>query len=388
MPSIGYTYFSRENDLARLWGRYMPISAEKYFSFNLPAVIFLGFSFFTFRSGYRDDAIVIDRLVERINESVVKINPAAIIILTSASLFAYGVSGALPAALSQVNTFLYFSLFAGAFYIVFYKGFPYRWYFIGGIVFFVLWDAVKHSMFTIIAYMGGLFMILRLAGRRVTAGQKIIMLIIAVVFMGFVQLFKLDLRRSRIMGYDPGVYEVATRVIASSRKAGPEDLLFPMYYRMNQGFNIALVQRRIPERVDYLGGGYLAISFISAFVPRLFWEDKPEAGGKSNMRLYTGIELKNWSTNVGPLGEAYGNFGYVGGWIYIFMFGLFLRFTYFAYLRICENMPLFFLWMPAFLFQAVYVMETDSLQGFNSIIKGAVFLFLMYKLFPKLFGAK
>ena len=262
MPSIGYTYFSRENDLARLWGRYMPISAEKYFSFNLPAVIFLGFSFFTFRSGYRDDAIVIDRLVERINESVVKINPTAIIILTSASLFAYGVSGALPAALSQVNTFLYFSLFAGAFYIVFYKGFPYRWYFIGGIVFFVLWDAVKHSMFTIIAYMGGLFMILLLAGRRVTAGQKIIMLIIAVVFMGFVQLFKLDLRRSRIMGYDPGVYEVATRVIASSRKAGPEDLLFPMYYRMNQGFNIALVQRRIPERVDYLGGSYLAISFI------------------------------------------------------------------------------------------------------------------------------
>jgi hypothetical protein len=33
-------------------------------------------------------------------------------------------------------------------------------------------------------------------------------------------------------------------------------------------------------------------------------------------------------------------------------------------------------------------MEADSLQAFNSLMKGAVFLFLLYKLFPVLFGVK
>jgi hypothetical protein len=36
-------------------------------------------------------------------------------------------------------------------------------------------------------------------------------------------------------------------------------------------------------------------------------------------------------------------------------------------------------------FQTFYVIETDSLQAFNSLIKGAVFMFIMYKIFPVLF---
>jgi hypothetical protein len=155
--------------------------------------------------------------------------------------------------------------------------------------------------------------------------------------------------------------------------------------RMNQGFNIALVMRRIPSNIDYLGGDYLALTFASAFVPRLLWPDKPMAGGQYNMKMYTGYKIQGWSTNIGPLGEAYGNFGYEWGWFYMFLFGLFIRLCYTKFLDICKKQPMFFVWMPVLYFQIVYVMETDSLQAFNSLVKGSVFLFLIYKLLPSLF---
>jgi len=103
------------------------------------------------------------------------------------------------------------------------------------------------------------------------------------------------------------------------------------------------------------------------------------------MKIYAGVTIREWSTNVGPIGEAYGNFGQVGGWLYMICFAYFIRFSYLSFLKICKRRPIFFVWMPPLFFQTVYVMETDSLQAFNSLIKGAIFLYLMFKLFPTLF---
>src|SRR6202000_3314297 len=38
MPMLGYTVYTRENFLAKLWVRYMRIPKEDYFSFALPAM--------------------------------------------------------------------------------------------------------------------------------------------------------------------------------------------------------------------------------------------------------------------------------------------------------------------------------------------------------------
>ena len=388
MPLIGYVYFPKSNLLALLWVRYMPIPQEQYFSFNIPAGIFLGWGFFLFRQNTPDDASIINKIILHLKKDILSVPPSSILTLTFVSLVSYSISNFLPGSLQQINTFLYYSLFASFFYIIFYKKFPYKPYFIVGFILFLVSDALRYGMFTIIAYMGGLFLILLLAGKRVLVSQKLVLLVIGVFFIVFIQLFKLDLRRSRKMGQDPSVTDIAARVITTSQNAEFEEILFPMYFRMNQGFNIALVQRRIPARVDYLGGDYLALGFLSAFVPRLFWPDKPQAGGKENMRIYAGYNITTWSTNIGPIGEAYGNFGYWGGWLYLFAFGYFIRFAYTTFISICKNRPIFFLWMPPILFQTVYVIETDSLQAFNSLVKGAVFMIIMFKLFPALFPSK
>lgn len=385
MPLIGYVYFPKSNFLSMTWVRFMPIPAQQYFSFNLPALIFLAWGFFLFRRQSPDDASVVNPIVLQIRKDIRRIHPALVFGLVFISLFAYSISAYLPASLQQVNTFLYYSMFAGFFYIIFYAGFPARKLMISAIILFLLVDAIQSGMFTIIAYMGGLFMILLLAGRKIVVAQKVIFVVLSIVFIVFLQLFKLDLRQSRKKGIDSDVVQVAGRVFNNAQNSSFQQILFPLYYRMNQGHNIALVQQRIPARVEYIGGNYIFVSFLSAFVPRLFWPDKPEAGGKANMKLYVGIDIRSWSTNVGPLGEAYGSFGYLGGWLYLLVFGLFIQKAYSFFISLCKRRAVLFLWMPPLFFQTVYVTETDSLQAFNSLIKGAIFMFLLFKIVPGLF---
>lgn len=384
MPLIGYKFYNDYSSVI-LWVRTMPIPPEQYFAFNTAAVVSMGWGFFLFRDKAPDDRRAITKIVNQLRYDVLSIRPSIILTLTISSLAAYVVSEFLPQGFKQLNSFLYYSLFACAFYIYFYKDFPWKWYCLAGIIGFAFLDAFNSGMFTIIAYMSGLVLILLIADKKIAVYKKLSMLFAGVLLLSFIQLFKLDLRRSYKSGENASARQLATRVVANSQQTALEALIYPIYQRMNQGYNIALVQNRIPERVNYLGGEYLGLTFVSAFIPRLVWPNKPEAGGKENMRIYTGIILTTWSTNVGPFGEAYGNFGYIGGWIYIFIFSFFIRAAYTKYLSICRDRPIFFLWLAPMFFQTFYVIETDSLQAFNSLIKGAVFMFLMYKIFPVLF---
>lgn len=384
MPLVGYKFYNDVTTLI-LWVRKMPIPAEEYFSFNIPAVVVMGWGFFFYRDRSPDDRPIIKNVVNQLKRDVLLIKPPAILVLTFTSLVAYSISNFLPESLQQVNTFLYYSLYASAFYIFFYRNFPWKWYLLAGVIGFICLDAVNSGMFTIIAYMSGLVLILLIADKKVHLYKKMGLLVAGLVALSFIQLFKLDLRRSYKHRQEASITDLATRVVSNSQETKLEAFIYPIYLRMNQGYNIALVQKRIPKQVNYLGGEYLGLTFISSFVPRLVWPDKPKAGGAENMRIYTGIIIRTWSTNVGPFGEAYGNFGHMGGWVYILVFSFFIRSAYTKFLDICRYRPIFFLWLPALFFQTFYVIETDSLQAFNSLIKGTVFMFLMYKIFPVLF---
>ena len=105
------------------------------------------------------------------------------------------------------------------------------------------------------------------------------------------------------------------------------------------------------------------------------------------MAYYAGRVIQGWSTNVGPLGEAYGSFGVSGGIIYMFFLGLFIRWIYARIFKVARNIPLLICWLPVFFFQIISSAETDSLQIFNSLIKAAFFVWLLYKVIPQWFGS-
>jgi len=190
--------------------------------------------------------------------------------------------------------------------------------------------------------------------------------------------------------YQGSKVELFSSLVADNLQKGSsllgQDALFPIYIRTNQGLNVAVVMRRVPIFQNYDDGKRLLTILASAFVPRFLWSDKPEAGGKFNMKYYAGITINGWSVNVGTLGEAYGSFGVTGGIIYMFLLGLFLRWVYLRVFILSAKIPLLICWLPVLFYDTTSSAETDTLQIINSIIKSAFFIWLLIKFLPSWFG--
>lgn len=260
-----------------------------------------------------------------------------------------------------------------------------------GFILFILANALRSGMFTIVAYMGFTIFSFFLLGSKTSMLKKVFLLVAATAFIIILQNTKHTYRkitwRSHYSGSQAQLFlKLFFEDLQKGNALIEHKAFFPTYTRINQGYNVALVMRRIPSLQPYDNGQNISRVFASAFVPRFLWPDKPEAGGKFNMKFYAGTTLKGWSTNVGPLGEAYGSFGITGGIIYMFLLGIFIRWAYQYVFIIAKKIPLLVLWIPVLFFQTTYSGETDTLQILNSLIKSAVFIFLIYKLMPGWFG--
>jgi hypothetical protein len=154
---------------------------------------------------------------------------------------------------------------------------------------------------------------------------------------------------------------------------------------MNQGWLVAVTMDRVPRRFDYAEGETIAKSIAAAFIPRILWPDKPEAGGKYNLKRFWGFELRGYSMNIGSIGEAYANFGRTGGIIFLFFYGLFFNFVLTMLLKWSEKRPSVLCWIPFLFFYAV-VVETDTLTTFSSLVTGVIFMLIFIRLFKAVTG--
>jgi hypothetical protein len=160
--------------------------------------------------------------------------------------------------------------------------------------------------------------------------------------------------------------------------------LFAFYVRFNQGQLISNVLRSVPSRFPYAGGETIVTSLAASLVPRVLWPDKPEAGGAYNFKRFLGVNLKGYSANISPFGEAWGNFGLTGGIIFMFFFGLLFNFLFQWLLKIAVYQPSVILWFPYLFFYSVN-MENDVMTMLNSFTKAAILMYFLYKIFPTVF---
>jgi len=110
-----------------------------------------------------------------------------------------------------------------------------------------------------------------------------------------------------------------------------------------------------------------------------------ESGGHENLARFLGIKRKlNYSMNIGPYGEAYGNLRPVYGILFIFVYGFFLSFLFKLFLDNCIRRPTLILWGPL-LFYYTLTVETDILSTLNSFIKGFVFVIILFWISKKFF---
>ena len=392
MPLMGYMFYTKNDSLSKLWVRYMPIPEDQYFAFALPAMAAFVFAV-CIPMNHKDISDEGDNISKLLQKSIdtLTVSSSGGFWIVIFGLVTFFVSSFLPDSVQFAVLLFYFAAFAGILYIYFtpkllYKK-PIFIFFIG----FIIWNALSSGMFTVVAYMGITIFSFLFLRKRFAFWRKLFFFVLSLVFVFFLQSVKQGYRkqiwRDDYQGSKAALFgNLLLEKVSSSKSFFATEAFFPIYYRSNQGFNVALVMRRFPEVQPYDNGEYIFLSLASSIVPRVLWSDKPEAGGKFNMKYYAGITLRGWSTNIGPLGEAYGAFGKIGGIIYIALLGLLIRWSYGLVFSVARKTPLILFWIPFLFYQITYSFETDTLQITNSLIKSAFFVFILYRFLPYWFG--
>ena len=392
MPLVGYLYYGQEFELSRLWVKYMQVPESVYFGFTVPAIT--GFSTAVcwplIRKYESDQGEHLQKLLER-TKNILKHIPTMGIWLMVVGIVFQLASPVIPGILQFVFYLFFLAAFSGFLYVYYSPGFKRKVFVLSLFALLIFANALQSGMFTIVAYMGITMISFLFVGRKIPFWKKISVFMLGMVLVFLLQSVKHAYRAKTWSGvYEGNKVSLFFSLIKdqfTDRKEQPFiETFFPIYARGNQGFNVSIVMQRIPYRQDYDGGINLFYTFVSSFVPRVFWPDKPEAGGKFNMKFYAGYDIEGWSTNVGPVGEAYGSFGVNGGIFFMIILGIVVRWTYKIVFKLGHRIPLLVFWIPTIFYQITYSAESDVLQITNSVIKSAFFVWGLYKIAPQLFG--
>lgn len=157
--------------------------------------------------------------------------------------------------------------------------------------------------------------------------------------------------------------------------------------RLNQGWIISRVLYNVPDKKPFVNGKTINEAIEASLLPRFLAPEKAGANqGLVYFREITGLGLsKSASMGLSLIAEFYANYGIVGGWIAMFIYGLLISFIIMFLINVPgKGSSLMILWLILFFFQVVKA-ETDFIKIFNHLIKSIIF-FMMIMLGLKLIG--
>ena len=157
-----------------------------------------------------------------------------------------------------------------------------------------------------------------------------------------------------------------------------KDFLGELNIRLNQGWIISAIIDNIPTVEPFANGETIKEAIVNSFVPRFLDPSKKRAGGQENFNRFTGLPINASTTSMGPsiLGEAYGNFGVEGSWLFMFGWGMFLSFVFGVFVRFGKNHPIIFFFLPVIFLQVIKA-ESELYVVLNHFIKSTVLVFLL-----------
>lgn len=394
MPTIGYWYYSASNPLAKHWSKYMPIGDEEYFSFVFPAVLIFNLILCWPINRLKNKdfgGFFIENYEKTINK--LSISKIKVKLLLISGTFIYFLTRFLPVSLQYFGYLSFTASFAAFLMLYLDNTIKYRKIAMLYFFAFLLYASISTTMFTLVVYMGMTMFAFFFLNLNLSFPAKFGLFVTIALLVMSLQYAKSAFRSGagNIETQNRALYlgELLLQEASSSYTFFSPEKFFGFYVRTNQGFLVAKVIDYIPRKKEYDNGRYLGQAIFSALIPRIFWPDKPTAGGRFTFEYFTGDKLVGFtSMNVSPVGEAYGSFGPVLGIVYMSILALFVRGVYLRFISLTYTIPFLIFWFPVVFYQLTYSMETDSLQIFNSLFKSGIFVFILYVISPSLFGVE
>jgi hypothetical protein len=152
--------------------------------------------------------------------------------------------------------------------------------------------------------------------------------------------------------------------------------------RINQGFILTNIMKTVPEQVPFENGKELMKILEAAFLPRIIAPNKLNAGDRTLFMKYSHIALRpGTSMALGAMGDAYVNFGIMGGCIFMFFLGLVFSEVLNAFYKFSKAFPFLLLFTPLVFY---YPIRPDcELQTSLCHLVKSCFLIYMMLLFWK-----
>ncbi len=381
MPVIFYHNFTRANSLARLWNKFMPVTSDSYFSFMVPALIAMAIGVRIRLS--KSQASVHPKIYIDNAKKILATKPDIGLIITGIGV----VSGLLdflsPDSFRQFFYLVDHLTFVGVFYVIYSPGKNKR-IVVPIVITLMFGQSLVTGMFGELINILACALVLITLGKAMPFGKKVGVAILGMFLVLVVQSVKTDYRQRSWMegsGADPIYYAQ----LVSDRVTDPGtmfegDRMFFASVRLNQGWLVGMTMYRVPTRFDFANGETIWQAVAASVIPRVLWPDKPEAGGKANLKRFWGLNLVGYSMNIGPFGEAYANFDRTGGVIYMFFYGLFFNFVLVVLLNMARKRPTIVLWIPFLFFRAINV-ETDLLSTMGALMTSITFTWITFKVF-------
>lgn len=381
-PLFFYHYYNSTNFLANLWVKTMQVGSEEYYSFVFPGVLALWLGLRFKKPKLASQNFKLSNITPRFQTSNFK---KIGFILTVLSLFSTIFVDFVPGSIAYVFYLTQKLIFVGLIYLYYASEKRNIGYLLSGFG-LLMFTSIRGGMFGEMVFMLLIGAIIFSTNYALRLRSKILIAVLGFAFIIVIQSVKGEYRKVAWVSGASSTYFadlVADRISNPSKVFDP-NALFPTAVRFNQGWLIASTMARVPSVVPYAEGETIYNSVLAILVPRFLWPDKPSAGGSYNLKRFLGFGDIGYSMNIGPIGEAWANFGKWGGIFFMFLYGLFFRFIFDFLLGIVNKRPSVIIWFPLLFFYAVGV-ETDILTTLNSLVKTMVFVGFVFWIFPKVF---
>jgi hypothetical protein len=383
IPIFFYHYFNENYHLAVIWVRTMPIESDIYYGYVLPALVSMSIGLQLTKRSIASLNEIVKNIISNKQFTIQKETGIYLIVI---SLLANLLAPLLPDNLDFIVFLLKKLAIVGMLYLFFSDTNFNQIYILIGLALLII-GSIRSAMFGELIFLSALSSIIISLKYKNNFTNKIAMVILGIFMLILLQNMKLEYRKiAWKSGSDPTVFfnTIVRYATDPTLLFDPEKQFFNAV-RLNQGWLIATTMNRVPRLVPFANGETITQSLLGIVIPRFLWPDKIKSGGQYNLTRFLGFGKINYSMNISPVGEAYANFGVIGGIIFMLFFGLLFSFSLELIIKISENQsPTIILWLPI-LFQNSISVETDILTTVNSLLKSSVFVFLIYKVWPFLF---
>lgn len=191
----------------------------------------------------------------------------------------------------------------------------------GSIIATSLGDGMFHDLITWLIFTGSVFAIKFKFGFNVKLVTSIVFVLLVVVL----QVLKGGYRSAVGSGREEAGIETFAKLYEKQNENSSMfsvERLAPALVRINQGFILTNIMNTVPNRVPFSNGEEMYQVFEAAIMPRILAPNKLNAGDRTIFTKYSGIKLAaGTSMGLSSLGDAYLNFGIVGGCVFMFLLG-------------------------------------------------------------------